>query len=61
MADLLYSLVCPVCGEPPSMAMDVTQAFCSNGDCPAFSWNMTLTKEQNLDQVNFLDLKNLER
>lgn len=55
----IYTLTCPVCGEPPVMALDPTQAFCGNDDCPSFCWNMTMTKQENLDKVTFHDLSKL--
>jgi hypothetical protein len=48
---------CPVCGEPPVMAISVVQAFCHTSDCPAITWNMTISKDENLDTTNFIDLK----
>lgn len=48
---------CPACGRPPMMAMDVTQAFCVEDDCPVMTWNMTMTKDENLDDANFMDIK----
>lgn len=55
----LSCLTCPVCGEPPSFVMSPEQAFCSNEACPSFCWNMTWTRDKNLDEVSFIDVSKL--
>jgi hypothetical protein len=44
---------CPLCGQPPYMVMGGgTQAFCFTDDCPVFTWDPSVSLDQNL-----LDMK----
>lgn len=42
----IKSPVCPLCSEGPLAALPGGQAFCSNDDCPAFTWQITDTPEE---------------
>lgn len=55
----ILSPVCPVCSQPPVFALSPVQAFCGNDDCPAFCWDMTRTRTENLDGVTYHDLSGL--
>jgi hypothetical protein len=37
------------------MVVGYEQAFCGNDDCCALSWDMTKTRNENLDGVNFIN------
>lgn len=52
MSDEIRCAVCPLCGEPPVMAISVQQAFCGNDDCSALSWDMTKTLDENILNAN---------
>jgi hypothetical protein len=45
---------CPVCQKAPTMIVGYKQAFCGNTDCPALTWDPTKTRNENLDDVNFI-------
>lgn len=47
---------CPVCGAWPQYAMSPQQAICPAGDCPAITWDMTKTRNENLDETNFINI-----
>lgn len=49
----LLSPVCPRCNMPPWAVMSPKQAFCGNGDCGSFSWDMTKTPEENEAGVSY--------
>jgi ribosomal protein S27AE len=53
---MLYCLVCPMCGQPPVMAISVEQAVCGNEDCSAITWNMTKTLDENIMNANAVRL-----
>jgi hypothetical protein len=36
------------------MIVGYKQAFCGNTDCPALTWDPTKTRNENLDDVNFI-------
>lgn len=52
----ILSPTCPVCQEPPSFVISPEQAFCDNDDCNAITWNMTKTRDENIEAANFIDL-----
>lgn len=60
MADLLCP-VCPVCGEPPLLVISVEQAICHATGCPAITWNMLKTGDENLGNINFVNVNKPER
>ena len=56
MADILTPC-CPLCGGPPVFMMGGgTQAFCGSDDCRLFTWNPTLSRSENLQSADFIDL-----
>lgn len=54
---VILCLTCPMCHEAPGLVFSPEFAVCVDPDCPAFSWNMTKTEEDNLLSVGFIDLR----
>jgi hypothetical protein len=42
---------CPLCDHEPRLVVSPEQAFCGNDDCTAFCWNMTMSRQWNLDKI----------
>lgn len=38
------------------MVIGYEQAVCGNNDCPTLMWNPTKTRDENLDDANFINL-----
>lgn len=56
MADILTPN-CPICGHPPMMVFGGgTQAFCGNDDCTMLNWTPTLSREDNLNDAQIIQL-----
>jgi ribosomal protein S27AE len=39
---------CPLCGQPPVMAVGADQAFCGNDGCTLLLWDRSLSLDDNL-------------
>ena len=46
---------CPLCGTPSEMVVSDVQAFCTNLDCNAMSFNPSLP-DQGMSNVHFLEM-----
>jgi hypothetical protein len=58
---MLRCLTCPMCDQPPALAVDPRQVFCGNEDCPAFCWDMTETREHNRTHITVHDVSDFGR
>lgn len=51
---------CPMCDQPPALALSARQAFCGTKGCPALCWNMTHTLAENRRNITVHDLRALD-
>lgn len=57
MSALIWTLVCPLCSQPPGYVLaGGRQAFCVTDDCKVITWDMTLTLDEIFQDVGFIDL-----
>ena len=48
---------CPLCSRRPYAALaGGRQMFCGTLDCKVIIWDATMTIDENLQQINFVDL-----
>lgn len=53
-----HGLSCPLCSEPPMWLLGGgRQAWCGNEDCKVITWNPTLTTDELINNLNFIDLR----
>jgi hypothetical protein len=55
--DAPVGLRCPLCSQPPYGVLGGgTQAFCGTDDCKVVIWDPTLTMDQTMASMEFIDL-----
>lgn len=51
---------CPLCDQPPQLAIGPTQVFCGTDDCRMLTWDPTLSRDDNLRDPGIIDLPPME-
>jgi hypothetical protein len=47
---------CPLCGQPPRMVLDDgRQSFCGNADCMVIFWAATMTVDELMADIGFIE------
>lgn len=50
-------LLCLGCGQPPYAVLGGgTQAFCGTPDCRVVTWDPTMTVDEMLEDISYIDL-----
>jgi hypothetical protein len=50
-------LKCPLCSQPPMWLLGGgRQAFCGTDDCKVLTWDPTMTVDEFISDIHFIDL-----
>lgn len=55
--NVIVTPACPLCSEPPTYVLDSgKQAFCFTLTCKIITWNATMTFDEMMQDVGWVDL-----